>query len=117
MIFFFQVKYLNENEGQQKLSQAIFSDQPSALEDPRHLTRFVIHMYADLKKYHYYYWFAFPAVVLPSTIKIQEKLQPIQDVFSESVVLSLTSDYIAWKKANPEQCGFFWLKTNNNGAI
>ena len=74
-------------------------------------------MYADLKKYHYYYWFAFPAVVLPSTIKIQEKLQPIQDLFSESVMSSLSSDYISWKKANPEQRGFFWLKTNTNGAI
>ena len=74
-------------------------------------------MYADLKKYHYYYWFAFPAAVLPSTIKIQEKLQPIQDLYSESVMSNLTSDYISWKKANPEQSGFFWLKTNNSGAI
>ena len=32
------------------------------------LNRFSILMYADLKKYHYYYWFAFPAFVLPKEI-------------------------------------------------
>ena len=104
-------------EGQKKLGEIIFSDQPTALEDPRLLTRFVIHMFADLKKYHYYYWFAFPAIVLPSTIKIQEKIQPIKNVLSESVISNITSSYINWKKANPEQCGFFWLQLNQNGVF
>ena len=111
------MKYLNEIEGQKKLGQEILSDQPTALEDPRFLTRFVIHMFADLKKYHYYYWFAFPAIVLPSTIKIQGKIQPIKDVLSESVISNITSDYISWKKANPEQSGFFWLQTNQDGVF
>ena len=80
-------------EGQKKLGQAIFSDHPTSLEDPRNLTRFVIHMFADLKKYHYYYWFAFPAIVLPSTIKLTEKTQPIKDVLSESVISNITTNF------------------------
>ena len=104
-------------EGQKILGEVIFSDQPTALEDPRLLTRFVIHMFADLKKYHYYYWFAFPAIVLPSTIKIQEKIQPIKNVLSESVISNITSSYISWKKDNPKQSGFFWLQKSLNGVF
>ena len=43
----------------------------TALKTPdEFLNRFSILMYADLKKYHYYYWFAFPAFVLPKEIKL-----------------------------------------------
>ena len=43
----------------------------SALQRPDYfLNRFSVLMHADLKRYHYYYWFAFPAFVLPTQIKI-----------------------------------------------
>ena len=74
-------------------------------------------MFADLKKYHYYYWIAFPAIVLPSTIKIQEKIQPIKNVLSESVISNITSSYISWKKDNPKQSGFFWLQKSLGGVF
>ena len=109
---------MNINEGEERFRENLFSEEAAALEDPRILTRFVIHMFADLKKYHYYYWFAFPAVVLPTNIyKIEENLQPIQDLFSDSVISNINTDYTLWKKAHPEQSGFFWIQIDPKVTI
>ena len=46
----------------------------AALSDPqRCLNRFVLLMHADLKKYRFYYWFAFPALPLPGEFRILEE--------------------------------------------
>ena len=87
-----------------KLLQAMTSGQ--VLEDPRILTRFVIHMFADLKKHHYYYWFAFPAFVLP---EIQAKVNLLKNELEQSTIQNLSKAYLVWKKENPIQSGFFWF--------
>ncbi len=53
---FDKTKYLDKVEGSQ-LWEAIQSGE--AAKRPDILTRFVVLMYADLKKYHYYYWLEF----------------------------------------------------------
>ncbi|XP_042213780.1 ubiquitin-like modifier-activating enzyme ATG7 isoform X2 [Homarus americanus] len=55
------------------LWDAINSDR--ALENPSLLSSFLMFTFADLKKYHYYYWFAFPAFTLPKTIPLVKEPQ------------------------------------------
>jgi ubiquitin-like modifier-activating enzyme ATG7 len=40
-------------------------EQGRALADPSLLNAFALITYADLKKYHFYYWFAFPTLLEP----------------------------------------------------
>ena len=60
---------------------------PAVLKDPRILTRFVCHTFADLKKYHYYYWFVFPAFILPPTIQMSQPVQPIYDFLKSEEII------------------------------
>eukprot|EP01117_Protostelium_nocturnum_P006111 TRINITY_DN2202_c0_g1_i3.p1 TRINITY_DN2202_c0_g1~~TRINITY_DN2202_c0_g1_i3.p1 ORF type:complete len:621 (+),score=233.10 TRINITY_DN2202_c0_g1_i3:151-2013(+) len=48
-----------------KAASRIWSDICSgdALRDPSLLTRFLLATFADIKKYHFYYWFSFPALI------------------------------------------------------
>ena len=105
---FDKTAYLNEKEGQ-ALFQAMTSEK--ILEDPRIFTKFVCHMFADLKKYHYYYWFAFPALVLPNSVKLIDDVQDINKVFDNDQVSILSKSYTEWKRNNPIQSGFFWIQT------
>ena len=98
---FDKVQYLNIEEGA-KLIEAIKSEK--VYQDPRILSPFVVHMYADLKKYHYYYWFAFPAIVLPNLKQNQIEL--------DLDMHNLSKNYSAWKKEKPYQSGFFWIDKN-----
>ena len=109
-------EYLNTTEGN-ILYEAMTcngdDEFPAVLNDPRILTRFVCHTFADLKKYHYYYWFVFPAFILPPTIQMSQPVQPICDVLkSEEIIQKLAKTYLEWKKSNLIQSGFFWIQTD-----
>ena len=55
----------------------------AALEDQAELNRFLLLTFADLKKYKFYYWFAFPALQ-PETDAACERCQPIGDVLDDT---------------------------------
>lgn len=50
----------------EKLFKSIQSGE--AIKDPSSLTQFIMLAFADLKKYHYYYWFAYPCLCLPPDV-------------------------------------------------
>ena len=112
---FNKVQYLNETE-LKYLVENIKNDK-NVFEDPRILCRFVIHMFADLKKYHYYYWFAFPAVVLPKEIVLVQQPTLFSEHFDQEKCQKLSKKYQEWKKINPKQSGFFWFNPSESKFI
>eukprot|EP01104_Vermistella_antarctica_P018864 TRINITY_DN7161_c0_g1_i1.p1 TRINITY_DN7161_c0_g1~~TRINITY_DN7161_c0_g1_i1.p1 ORF type:complete len:741 (+),score=150.32 TRINITY_DN7161_c0_g1_i1:56-2278(+) len=74
--------------------QTLWSDiiSGAAVADPSLLNRFFLLSFADLKKYKYNYWFAFPALKTTSPITSSPVL-PITDVYDAEAILSLRSSY------------------------
>nr|QEG53818.1 autophagy 7 [Macrobrachium nipponense] len=64
-----------------------------AVENPSVLTSFLMFTFADLKKYHYYYWFAFPAFTLPKTVPLVQAPQSLSSVFTGDQISSLLTTY------------------------
>ena len=94
------------NQEKEKLVEAFKSGE--ALEDPSVLSRFVILMFADLKKYTFHYWFAFPALSLPIGTET-EKPAKISEIFPGEVRTRMAESYREWKRENPGQSGFFFV--------
>jgi len=61
----------------------------SWLEAPEDLNSFSVLMFADLKKFMFYYWFAFPALNIPSNVMVSS-CQEGKDVLSHDQLQSLT---------------------------
>jgi ubiquitin-like modifier-activating enzyme ATG7 len=66
----------------------------SALKDPSILTDFILLTYADLKKYNFYFWFAFTASIEPVVYEALRS-QPIGDAFSITDVEKFALKYHA----------------------
>jgi hypothetical protein len=67
-------------------------EQALSTRDASVLTSFMLISFADLKKYKYYYWFAFPAFVAKPAWEIPNGLSPASDHFSSesASILPLT---------------------------
>ncbi|XP_072929053.1 ubiquitin-like modifier-activating enzyme ATG7 [Hemitrygon akajei] len=63
------------------------------LRDPSLLSTFLLLTYADLKKYHFYYWFAFPALCFAEAIPIIQPAVSLADKFSTSQIQTLQEAY------------------------
>nr|XP_057911533.1 ubiquitin-like modifier-activating enzyme ATG7 [Doryrhamphus excisus]XP_057911534.1 ubiquitin-like modifier-activating enzyme ATG7 [Doryrhamphus excisus] len=64
-----------------------------ALRDPAVLCRFILLTFADLKKYHFYYWFCFPALCFSEGIKIIKQPSVLEKVFSAKQIAALQESY------------------------
>ncbi|XP_069674598.1 ubiquitin-like modifier-activating enzyme ATG7 isoform X2 [Periplaneta americana] len=94
----------------QELWQSITSGE--ALDNPALLSRFFLLTYADLKKYHFYYWCAFPAPNFP-TVTLKKQPLKLTDIFSEDQVTELARIYLEmddWR-----QRGYFLIQVDNGG--
>jgi len=60
--------------------------QGNALEDPQKMNRFYLLIFADLKKYIYHYWFAFPTFLIPTSFNLLNPIQSISERFSTNEV-------------------------------
>lgn len=77
---------------------AIVSGQ--AERDPALLNRFFLLTFADLKKWDFVYWFAFPALVLPHPARAAP-LQPASTVYPPPLGEAVARACLAWKQAPP----------------
>ncbi|XP_063228802.1 ubiquitin-like modifier-activating enzyme ATG7 [Bacillus rossius redtenbacheri] len=91
-----KVKLLDE------CGQALWADIESgrACENPALLNAFFLLSYVDLKKYHFYYWFAFPAVKMGSTAQVSAPRR-LHDVLSQEELVALeeqVNEVASWER-------------------
>lgn len=88
------------------------------LKDPSTLNRFVLLLHADLKKYLFRYWFAFPALPLSSgNVRYGEQPQRLQKVYSQQRLTCFAGQYATWKTEKPEHSGFFCLVVKGDDDV
>lgn len=95
----------------EKLFKCIQSGE--AIKDPSSLTRFVMLSFADLKKYHYYYWFAFPCLCLPPDVLVS-KQETLEQRFSNSQLKYLLESYDQFQSASTSYQTHFLIKETDD---
>lgn len=78
--------------------------------NPSALLNFFILSFADLKKFHYYYWFAFPAPSQP-TVQMKGRSTKISDYFNNKQLETLSQCY---KSLEENQKNFFFVIKKND---
>lgn len=89
----------------------------AALSDPSILCRFILLTFADLKKYHFYYWFCFPALCFQEGIRMIKEPTLIELAFSAKQIVALQEAYddLCTKKGTTA-APYFLLKYNEESV-
>ena len=87
----------------------------SALDKPSLLNTFAVLMFSDLKKYHYYYWFAFPSFALPASVKVHKKVDKITSIYTQSQCDKICQAYGQRKKDNLSETVVFGVVLEEGG--
>ncbi|XP_035829161.1 ubiquitin-like modifier-activating enzyme ATG7 [Aplysia californica] len=87
------------------------------LEHPEKLCRFVLLTFSDLKKYHYYYWFAFPALKFPEKSVYSEPPRALQEVLPPEKLSALAEAYDSYQSSRSTYATFFVVSDDGNGPI
>ena len=106
-----KVKFLSENV--EELWRLIV-DGDTIFEEPSRLNRFVVSTFADLKKYHYYYWFAFAAFSEPKDVREREPASTLDSALSQCQREALIDAVDRFADENAENA-FFVLRVTGSG--
>ncbi|XP_025070950.1 ubiquitin-like modifier-activating enzyme ATG7 isoform X10 [Alligator sinensis] len=90
----------------------------TALENPMLLNKFMLLTFADLKKYHFYYWFCYPALCFPDGIPVVQQPVPLGERFSPSQIQVLQKAYDKLcQKEGVTALPCFLIKYHNNSVL
>ncbi|KAI7830762.1 hypothetical protein BC939DRAFT_439004 [Gamsiella multidivaricata] len=85
-----------------------------AAQDPSLLNKFLLVTFADLKKFKFFYWFAFPALQADPAWTT-DSMQEITSVWSQAQIDSLRHQVDQYRQNHPpSQSGFFLVKEGQN---
>ncbi|XP_065122022.1 ubiquitin-like modifier-activating enzyme ATG7 [Paramisgurnus dabryanus] len=65
----------------------------AAVEDSSVLNKFILLTFADLKKYHFYYWFCFPALCFVEGVQLVQEPVSLEQRFNAEQIFSLQMAY------------------------
>ncbi|XP_057314332.1 ubiquitin-like modifier-activating enzyme ATG7 isoform X2 [Hydractinia symbiolongicarpus] len=84
--------------------------------NPELLNRFLVLTFADLKKYHFYYWFAFPAVSLKENFVVASQ-KTITEACNKEELASLQTCYDSLNQILGHDPSVFLLKKSSNAFL
>ncbi|KAK0064103.1 ubiquitin-like modifier-activating enzyme ATG7 [Biomphalaria pfeifferi] len=84
------------------------------LQEPEKLCRFLLLTFADLKKYHFYYWFAFPALKFPERSTLTEEPAMLENIYSPEKLTSLISAYHSFQTDRPNYATCFLIQEDGD---
>ncbi|XP_028906628.1 ubiquitin-like modifier-activating enzyme ATG7 isoform X3 [Ornithorhynchus anatinus] len=90
----------------------------AALENPVLLNKFLLLTFSDLKKYHFYYWFCYPALCLPEGVPLIRQPLGLGQRFSPSQIQALECAYDDLCQAEGVTAlPYFLIKQDGNSVL